>query len=64
MNDWIKEHRKAIVSGITAGLVALIAAFPDGITAEEWAAIAAAVLFPFGITWAVPNKPPAEPVEA
>lgn len=60
MKEWAKTHAKAIAAGATAGLTVLLASLPDGVTAEEWWSVLAAVLLPFGVTWRVPNKPQAE----
>lgn len=62
MKDWIANKSKAIAASAAAGLTALAGAIttpvdaPTGITKEEWFVVLAAVLLPFGITWAAPKN--------
>ena len=54
---WVKAHWKGLGGAVSAAGTALVAAWPDGITGDEWRNIAIAALAGFGITWAVPaNK--------
>ena len=47
---------KAIAAGLGAGGTAYWAAFPDGVTAEEWGKAVGAALAVGFATWAVRNK--------
>ena len=57
----IDQYAKAIVAGLSAGVVMFFTLRGGGITGDEWATIATAVLTGAGITWAVPNSPATPP---
>jgi hypothetical protein len=58
----LDQYAKAIVAGLTAGLIMYFSLRTDGVTADEWQLIISAVLANAGITWAVPNAPrPGDP---
>jgi hypothetical protein len=50
------RYAKAVVGALLAGLASLQAALPDGVTGEEWVAVAVATLAALGAVWAVPNR--------
>lgn len=51
--SWIK---KAIVAGLLAGGAAFYAAYPDGISSDEWAKIVAALIIAGVGVFFVPNR--------
>ncbi|MFF8034933.1 hypothetical protein [Streptomyces sp. NPDC016626] len=55
----ISSIAKSIVGGLSAGAAAAVTAVQDDVvTTGEGVTIALAVLTAWGITWAVPNRPP------
>lgn len=52
----IQKSRKAIVSAVVAGVVTLVAVYPNGISSDEWGQVIIAVIVGAGLTWAIPNK--------
>ncbi|WP_435244962.1 hypothetical protein [Streptomyces tendae] len=58
----VSRYWKAVVAGAAAGTAALGTAVQDGtLTAGDGVAVVLAVLGTLGITWAVPNRKPADP---
>lgn len=56
----ISRIAKSIVGGIAAGAAAAVTAVQDNVvTTGEGVTIALAVLGAWGVTWAVPNRVPA-----
>jgi len=49
---------KAIAGGLSAGVGAVVVAWPGGITTEEWGAIAAAVVIGALGVWSAPANAP------
>ena len=60
LNPYAKAILGAIVAGITAYQVALLT---PGVTANEWAGVAVAVIGAFGTVWGTTNKPATPPAE-
>ncbi len=56
MIAYLPRIRKAVTAGAGAGAAALVAAWPDGVTADEWGKVAAAAVVAGLAVWAVPNK--------
>lgn len=56
LSNYLHEHRKAILGGLTAGVAMLLQVQDHGITMEEWLQVAAATLAGAGIVWVVPNR--------
>lgn len=55
----ISSIAKSIVAGVAAGATAAVTAVQDNVvTTGEGVTIVLAMLGAWGITWAVPNKPP------
>lgn len=53
----IKPHWKGISGGLSAGFFAWLTARPNGVTADEWWTIIAAVAVGGGLTWLLPYLP-------
>jgi uncharacterized membrane protein YjjB (DUF3815 family) len=54
---------KALAGALSAGIAALVTAWPDGVTNTEWGAVAAAVVIGFlGVYVAPKNADPVPPV--
>jgi hypothetical protein len=54
----MREQAKAVVSGVTAGLGALVTALADGAVAPlEWAVVALAAVSAYGLVYGVRNGP-------
>lgn len=49
-----KRVSKAIGSAVTGGLIALAGVRPDGITAQDWGLVVAAVVGAFAFTYFAP----------
>jgi hypothetical protein len=57
----ISSIAKSIVAGLAAGASVAVTAVQDGtLTTGEGVTIALAILAAWGITWAVPNRQPAD----
>jgi len=56
---WVRRSRKALVGAAVAALGYYIGVRGNGVTADEWWAIALAALGGGGITYYVPNAQPA-----
>ncbi len=58
----LDQYAKALVAGLTAGLIMFFSLRGNGVTSDEWQLIIATFLANSGITWAVPNAPkPGDP---
>ncbi len=57
MTATIARARKALIAGLGAGVTALVAAWPDGVTADEWGKVAAAAVATGLAVYFTPNKP-------
>lgn len=57
MTAYLPRIRKSLVAAVGAGITAVVAAWPDGITADEWGKVAAAAVATALAVWATPNKP-------
>lgn len=56
---------KALAGALTAGISALVAVWPDGVTNTEWGTVAGAVVVGFlGVYVAPKNADPAPPVSS
>lgn len=56
MTDYIARARKALIAGVGAGVTALVAVWPDGVTVDEWGKVAGAAVATALAVWAVPNR--------
>jgi hypothetical protein len=52
---WMYAHSKAIAGGLAGGLSVYFALKSDGMSADDWWAVLAAVAAGSGLTWLVPN---------
>jgi hypothetical protein len=52
------KYAKAIVSGLSAGVIMYFTLRTNGVTADEWATIVTSIVVGSGLTWAVPNAAP------
>lgn len=59
--DTVLRGSKAVTAGVLAASTAYAQALDGGVTAIEWVLIVAGGLVVGVTTWAVPNKPPAQP---
>jgi hypothetical protein len=53
----ITAYAKAITATVLAFLGALSTALPEGVSGQEWIAIAVTTIVAGGAVWAVPNRP-------
>ncbi|GAB3081118.1 hypothetical protein GCM10027053_52120 [Intrasporangium mesophilum] len=59
----VQPYAKALVAAVTAGLAAYGTAQSDGVTGQEWVAVAIAALTAGGFVYGTPNIEQAPPVD-
>lgn len=63
--DWAAPRAKAVAAGLVPAVLAYLSLKSDGVTADEWALILAALFGTSGAVYAIPNaaKKPSTPAK-